>query len=407
MIGDNLYFMSNKGVMFYDTIKNGEDILPVVEDSSASIKSKVVDCTDIAYFPDSTSYSFTLIGGFNINTDGPFNVETFFGASDTVYCSENNLYLTETKYDENYTRNNVLIYRLELNDAKVIMKAKGEVEGYINNQFSLDEYEGNLRIATTVITKPYEFVESTGEFIEEETTNRVYILNEDLEEISRVDNMADGERIYAVRFMGKIGYVVTFEQVDPLFVLDLSDPYDPQIKGELEIPGYSSYLHPYDETHVIGIGYNTKPNGYGGITNTNLKMSMFDVSDLDHPVEMFHVDIGFDYAYSEILSNHKALFYKASDNLIGLPYNTYYYKVGKDQWGFDIFRIDLENGFEKVASFIQEYDFRTNIKRMIYIGDTLYGLSEENVTSYDLYTQELLHELKLNKIDENEFFIEE
>lgn len=407
MIGDNIYFISSKGIGYYgyDQIKE-EDLLPTVEDSIDITVSKKIPCTDIAYFPGSDSYSYTLVGGFNINNDEPLSVETFFGAGDTVYCSENNLYLTRPIYNSEYRRNNIEIYKLELNNSKVTMKANGKVEGYINDQFSLDEFDGNLRIATTVIKEPFRYDEETDEYIDEITTNRVYILDENLEELGRTEDLADGERIYAVRFMGKIGYVVTFEQVDPLFVLDLSDPKKPEVKGQLKIPGYSSYLHPYDETHVIGIGYNTKDNGYGGVANTNMKMSMFDISDLNNPIEMFNVSIGLDYAYSDLLHDHKALFYKASDNLIGFAYNTYSYEGNsKDYWSFDIFHIDLEKGFERFARFSQRHDYRTNIKRMIYIGDTLFGLSSNKVTSYDLNTQELLHELELNSSESEELYV--
>ena len=407
MIEDNIYFISSKGIGYYgvDQIKE-EDLLPTVEDSIDITVSKKIPCTDIAYFPGSDSYSYTLVGGFNINNDEPLSVETFFGAGDTVYCSESNLYLTRPIYNSEYRRNNIEIYKLELNNSKVTMKANGKVEGYINDQFSLDEFDGNLRIATTVIKEPFRYDEETDEYIDEITTNRVYILDENLEELGRTEDLADGERIYAVRFMGKIGYVVTFEQVDPLFVLDLSDPKKPEVKGQLKIPGYSSYLHPYDETHVIGIGYNTKDNGYGGVANTNMKMSMFDISDLNNPTEMFNVSIGLDYAYSDLLHDHKALFYKASDNLIGFAYNTYSYEGNsKDYWSFDIFHIDLEKGFERFARFSQRHDYRTNIKRMIYIGDTLFGLSSNKVTSYDLNTQELLHELELNSSESEELYV--
>ena len=406
MIEDNVYFISNKGVYFYRNIDEleDEDLLPVVNDSIALGEEKRIDYTNIAYFPGATSYSYLLVGGFNLNNNEPLSVEAFFGAGDTVYCSENNLYLTQIKYDKDYSRSNIMIYKFELENGKVSMKAKGEVEGRINDQFSLDEFEGNLRIAATVVVKPYSYNSFWGIYSEEETTNRVYILDENLNELSRVDNMADGEKIYAVRFMGKIGYVVTFEQIDPLFVLDLSDPKNPEIKGELKIPGYSSYLHPYDETHVIGIGYNTKDNGYGGVTNANMKMSMFDISDLNNPREMFSTSIGLAYAYSDITYDHKALFYKASDNLIGFSYNTYDEEYTKDYWAFDIYHIDLEKGFEKFARFAQKDNYETNIRRMIYIGDTVYGLSEKKVTSYNLNTQELLHELDLNTLYDDDMF---
>lgn len=198
----------------------------------------------------------------------------------------------------------------------------------MNNQFSMDEYEGNLRVATTYVVETrteenYDEETGIGSISYEEPlySNRLYILDDNLKEIGKIDDLAKDEKIYSVRFMGKMGYIVTFEQVDPLFVIDLSDPTNPQIKGELKIPGYSSYLHPYDETHIIGIGYNTKSNGYGGITTDNMKMSMFDVSDVENPKEMFSIDIGKSYTSSELLYNHKVLFYKKSDNLIGFPVN--------------------------------------------------------------------------------------
>ena len=248
----------------------------------------------------------------------------------------------------------------------------------------MDEYEGNLRIATT-----------SG--YDEKAVNQLFILDENLQEIGRIDNMAKGERIYSVRFIGKVGYIVTFEQVDPLFVIDLSNPRNPEIKGELKIPGYSSYLHPYDETHIIGIGYNTKSNGYGGITTSNMKMSMFDVSDLSNPIEMFHVDIGGTSAYSDILYNHKALFEHKGKDLIGFPVTLREYRAKDDKDAFVLFHIDLEKGFERYGEISKEIDYRTNIDRAIYIGDTLYTLADYEIRSYKL---ENLEELKTLKIEE-------
>ena len=119
-------------------------------------------------------------------------------------------------------------------------------------------------------------------------------------------------------------------------------PTRPEIKGELKIPGYSSYLHPYDETHIIGIGFNTDTTQYGNTQNTSMKMSMFDVSDLENPKEMFSVDIGNKYAYSEITSNHKALFYNKAKNLIGFPVTITDYNTTKEE--FALYTIDLEKG---------------------------------------------------------------
>ena len=285
MIGDNIYFISRKATYYYDGIKD-EELLPRIQDSKAEEKLRTIACTDIAYFRGTDEYSYMLVGGFNINNNEEMSVESFFGASQDVYASENNLYLAQTVYDDNWN-GNTTIYRFALINSQIVLEAKGEVEGYLNNQFSMDEYEGNLRLATTyTISGGKEEVVGDADGVPVTNasktidSNRLYVLDKDLKEIGRIDDLAKDEKIYSVRFIGKMGYIVTFEQIDPLFVIDLSDPTNPQIKGELKIPGYSSYLHPYDENHIIGIGYNTKSNGHGGVTTDNMKMSMFDVSDV-------------------------------------------------------------------------------------------------------------------------------
>lgn len=398
MIGDNIFFISRKTSYYYDGIKD-EEILPRIQDSILEKNTKTIACTDIAYFRGTDDQSYMLVGGFNINNNEEMSVETFFGASQDVYASENNLYLAQTVYDDDWN-GNTTIYRFALINSQIVLQAKGEVQGYLNNQFSMDEYEGNLRLATTYTTREgNEEVVGDADGVpvtrvsEIKYSNRLYVLDKDLKEIGRIDDLAKDEQIYSVRFIGKIGYIVTFEQIDPLFVIDLSDPRNPQIKGELKIPGYSSYLHPYDENHIIGIGYNTKSNGYGGITTDNMKMSMFDVSDVENPKEIFNIDIGTQYVHSEILYNHKSLFYKKSENLIGFPvsYN------GQNR--LEIFKINLESGFEKYAEILNDKGYY-GMQRAIYIEDTLYTLCYNRIISYNLNTFEKISELELNT-DEN------
>ena len=389
MIGDNLYFISNKSA-YYNTGMRDEEILPIVMDLE---NTKRIDCTDIVYFEGSESYQFMMVAGFNIQNNEEANIETFFGAGDTVYASENNLYITRVIYDDDYENCNSEIYKFSLIDSQVVLKCKGEVKGNLNNQFSMDEYDGNLRIATTV-------------GYDEDSSNQLYILDDDLKEIGKIENLAKGEKIYSVRFIGKIGYVVTFKQIDPLFVLDLSDPTNQIVKGELKIPGYSSYLHPYDETHIIGIGHNTKSNGYGGVTNANMKMSMFDVSDLENPKEVFNIDIGGDYADSSISYNHKALFYNKDKNLVGFPITYREYNARDDKNGFVIFKIDLEKGFEIYGEILQKIDYRTNIDRAIYIGNTLYTLGRTQIVSYNLETLEKIKTLELEDEEDNMTMLE-
>ena len=384
MIGDNIYFISNKSPNYYKDIEDDE-ILPIIKDTAISEETKKIECTDIIYFKDTECYNYMIVGGFNINKNNEVNTEVFFGASSTIYASEENLYITQSVYKDGYfskgTENT--IYKFNLNDSQIKLQCKGNVEGYLNNQFSMDEYDGNLRIATT---------SGYGE----ESTNQLYILDENLKEIGKIENLAEGEKIYSVRFIGKVGYIVTFEQVDPLFVIDLSEPTEPVVKGQLKIPGYSSYLHPYDETHIIGIGYNTKSNGYGVVKNDSMKMSMFDVSDLENPKEMFNVSIGENYTYSQMANNHKALFYNKDKNLIGFPV-TYRSKDSSTSTNeLAIYKIDLEKGFEKYGDIEQDINYKTNIDRAIYIGDTLYTLSDTQIVSYDLNTMQKLEILELD-----------
>ena len=390
MIEDTLYFISQKYISYY---KDSEDleILPIVYDSVVSKVEKCLPVTDIAYFENVKNNCYTLLGGFNVLEEDEMNTEVILGASDTIYVSENNLYLTQDEYKSLFGIEKCYcsIYKFNLDDSKIKLQCKGEFDGYLNNQFSMDEYEGNLRIATTAGLTDY-------------TNNKIYILDENLEQIGLVENLARGEKIYSVRFMGKVGYVVTFKQIDPLFVIDLSDPTNPVVKGELKIPGYSSYLHPYDENHIIGIGYNVKVSEYGSVSNTNMKMSMFDVSDLENPKEMFSVDIGADHAYSEINSNHKALFYHKDKNLIGFPVTSYGYSNynSRNVNSFPIFEIDLEEGFKEYGEILASkngnyYSYIDSIRRAIYIEDVIYILSSNKIISYDMETLEEIKVLEL------------
>ncbi len=388
MIEDNIYFISSKRMSYY-TVQNLEDneIMPLIKDTANG--DRRLECTDIAYFEGTQNRAFMTVAGFNINNKEKINTESFFGASDDVYANQNNLYITQTEYKYVFgqEKSTSKIYKFNLEQTAINLQAQTEVKGNLNDQFSMDEYEGNLRIATT---KGYD----------ETSKNQLYVLDENLNEIGKIENLAKGEKIYSVRFVGKIGYIVTFEQIDPLFVIDLSDPTNPEVKGELKIPGYSSYLHPYDETHIIGIGYNTKPNGYGGVVNDNMKMSMFDVSDVTNPKEMFSIDIGSGYTYSEIIHNHKALFYSKDKNLIGFPVeNSENSKRAYSNNSFRIYKIDLEKGFEEYGKIdtnnSKDQKYFDSMRRALYISDILYVLSDENIVTYDLKTLEKQKELEL------------
>ena len=150
----------------------------------------------------------------------------------------------------------------------------------------------------------------------------MYVLNEKLEQIGILENIADDENLYATRFMGDKAYVVTFEQIDPLFVIDLSTPTQPKILGELKIPGYSSYLQPYDETHIIGIGQDTETEttrtGSTRTVTKGVKVSLFDVSDYTNPKEMYSLVLN-DKSHTNASYNHKALLFSKEKNIVSIP----------------------------------------------------------------------------------------
>lgn len=290
MIGDNIYLLANKYIYAYLCKEYKVNELdenyfkPEYIDTAVSEEAKCIGFDCIYYIPEFEDASYLNIAAFNITNNEPANIESYLGAGNEIYASNTNLYITKVKYnyEDNSNKNeiNTEIYKFNLQDAKCTFIKIGTVPGSVLNQFSMDEKDGYFRIATT----------DSKSWREEDNTNNLYVLNENLEIVGKVEDLAPGEKIYSVRFMGNRAYMVTFVQTDPLFVIDLSDPTKPTVLGELKIPGYSKYLHPYDETHLIGIGEDTKVVNYGygdQVTTDGMKISLFDVTDPNNPKEMY------------------------------------------------------------------------------------------------------------------------
>jgi uncharacterized secreted protein with C-terminal beta-propeller domain len=220
-----------------------------------------------------------------------------------------------------------------------------------------------------------------------------------MEIVGKIEGIAPTERIYSVRFMGDRAYMVTFEIIDPFFVIDLSDPKNPTILGELKIPGFSNYLHPFDENHVIGFGKDAIEVD-GRAVEGGMKMSLFDVTDVNNPVEKFVEYIGDRGTHSEILQNHRALLFSKEKDILAFPVTLHTNKTGKefDNWGWPIYgsleyqgalvySLTLDAGFTQRGRIthlnedeIQKastygYDYQKNLERILYIDDTLYTLS--------------------------------
>ena len=439
-VDSKLYIVSNKFIDYY--LMEHKDLTPIYKDSTVSNEYISIGYDKIKYFPDTIYNNYMIIAALDISNNTQMKVETYLGASQNIYVSSSNLYTAVTKYDFKYSKNdkpdvsgnmpaafapesntNTLIYKFALNTGNIAFLSKGEVPGTILNQFSMDEYNNYFRIATTS-GNPWRGGASTS-------NNNIYVLDSTMNIKGKIEDIAPGEKIYSVRFMGDRGYLVTFQTVDPLFVVDFKDPGSPKILGALKIPGYSNYLQPYDENHIIGFGKDALvlpvKDGKGNEVNTQayytgMKIAIFDVSNVQNPVEMFGVKIGDRGTDSEILSNHKALLFSREKNLLALPVNLFTLKEGQDainkQYGNPqygtftyqgayIYNIDLVKGFTLKGriTHISDEEYKkaggsrssgiNNVSRILYINDILYTLSmskikASNITSLDDIAQVII-----------------
>jgi hypothetical protein len=257
------------------------------------------------------------------------------------------------------------------------------VPGWIVNQFSLGEYGGVLRIATT------DYTEDFSGF-----TNAVFCLKPDgerLKAIGRIDGITPGEKIYAARFIGARGYLVTFVQVDPLITLDLSDPSRPAILGELVLPGYSTYIHPVDDDRLVTLGLKTLEEG-GWVLNDGLQLSLFDVSDPARPSLMDQVILGDRGTSSEALWNHKAFTFHTEADFIAFPVDLYEAEGGGDPWttgtylfsGLYVYGLDRDAGFSllgRISTLADEGLFYSYWTRGIFMEDSVLAVNADAVWS--------------------------
>ncbi len=412
MIEDYVYTVTTSPIYY---IKE-EIILPsiYVNEEGGSIDPKEVYYADT---PD-ISYSFTTIIALNIfNDQEPITKKTVLtGAASNMYMSVNNIYLAITKY--NFVKENAptsseetFIYRISVDGKNINFEAEGSVPGHVLNQFSMDEHNGYFRIATTV---GYPWFRVSSE------SNNVYVLDMNLKVVGKLENIAKGEKIYSVRFMGDKVYLVTFKKVDPFFVIDLSDVSSPKILGWLKIPGYSDYLHPLDEEHIIGIGKETVEAEEGNFAwYQGIKLSLFEVKNVSMPKEVSKYIIGERGTDSPILRDHHALLFDGERGLMAFPVLLAFidrskyigeippYVYGEPVWqGLYVFSVSpnaialkgrITHLNNVAGKGIMEIDYLRFIKRALYIGDHLYTLSDEVVKVNDLNTLEEVNVLNLSK----------
>ncbi|NIO19489.1 MAG: hypothetical protein GTN76_01750 [Candidatus Aenigmarchaeota archaeon] len=415
-IGPYVYFVINAPPK-YHILEGGndDDILPlyrdrVEEDVGKNVSfTKTCDCVDVGYFEPVNPERFVTIASLSLDDpEGEITKEVVVGSGQNIYASLENLYVAEMNYpfwfaarEAGTPTEKTLVHKFSLDNGDISYLGNLEAPGRILNQFSMDEWDSHFRIATTMgrLTR-------TGG----STSNNVYVFDSDLEMVGKIEEIAPGESIYSARFMGEKGYLVTFKKIDPFFVIDLSSHENPKILGKLKIPGYSDYLHPYDENHIIGIGKETteaeEEQGdfawYQGV-----KMAVFDVTDVSNPKELHKVIIGDRGTDSYVLKDHKAFLFDREKNLLVIPILlaelTEQQKQDEPRWGppsgdytFQgayVYDITLENGFD-LKGRITHYDEddqtflksgyyyfgdEYSVKRSLYIDDILYTISGKKI----------------------------
>ncbi|QEY20956.1 hypothetical protein D0S48_09740 [Psychrobacillus sp. AK 1817] len=406
--GDILYLVSTVMPRYWMMKENKDtELRPFTYDSKNSQEAEPLDYQQISILPDSLDGNYTVITALDISNPlvNEAKTKSFLGGSQQLYMSKENLYLTSVIYKNreagtskkmiwNPGEMDTEVYKFSLQDTSVEFVDSAKLTGTILNQFSMDEHNGYFRTVTT-----------TGNPWDQNNTseNNLFILDKSMEIAGSITGLAKEERIYSARFMGDKAYMVTFRETDPLFVIDVADPKKPKVLGELKIPGFSNYLHPLGENHLIGFGYETTsfvPNGSKEpiIQTEGMKISLFDVSDFANPKEVDTEIIGGQGTYSPIQYDHHALFQHVEKNLYGFPVAIYDKLEGQEyssykQDGAMIYEITPEAGIILKAELLtkenpaQLYeDWESMIQRIIYANDFLYTIALKEMKSYNLDT---------------------
>ena len=330
---DTLYLIGNMYPNYWMLREDKNvDLQPKTYDSKVSNVYESLPFDKISILPNTLDSTYSLITAVDLKNGAKTaaNTKGYLGGSSGLYMSEEALYLTTPVYHPSTSSSSnkrvmdtmwipravdTQVFKWQVDGTTMNFMGTTEVKGSVLNQYSMDEYNGDFRIVTT-----------EGDMWDEKniSRNHLFILDKNLQQVGAVTDLAPGEKVYSARFMGDKAYVVTFKEVDPLFVIDVADPAKPTILGELKIPGFSNYLHPLDETHLIGIGYDTEQryDEYAKrnfTVTTNMKMSLFDVTDFQNPKEQSSVKIGGSGSRSEVQYNPKALFRNSTYNYYRFP----------------------------------------------------------------------------------------
>lgn len=368
LIQDGYYNTSRKigdVVYLFTQYHMTSDVVGYVEKEYTSVIPKVngekVAAGEI-YLPESSGESGILVSSLDVNKpDKVLDSKLVISGYAQTYISKDALYLYEEDYDGAMITN---IAKFALDEGRISGVAAAAVSGYVRDTFAINASDGYLRVLTT-------------DYSTEDEVNALYILDENMKLTGQLTGIAPGEEIYAARFMGNTGYFVTYRNTDPLFTVDLSDPAKPEIIGELKVTGFSEYLHFWDDTHLLGIGYESDENT-GNIEN--IKLSMFNIENPGEVTEEAKLVLK-DVDYSEALYDYKSVIISKDKNLIGLVCEDY--SGSRTKQTYQIY--SYENGtFKKQAEIPGINGANYENVRGMYSGNVFYLWINDNITSYDM-----------------------
>jgi len=395
LVNGYLYLVSTKGNWRFDWFTEGDTQDSKTKKMEDKYKSFLPDVdgeilpVDQIYIPSETNtMAFRIFSAIKINEK--LKVEdkkSIMSENAQLYMTDSNMYFYQTSWSDSYDRylNETKVFKFTYDKGSIQAKATGEIKGTINDTFAINEYKGNLRIVSTV----------EDSMKDEESTyrqsNTLYILDEKLEVLSAIKEIAVDELVYSARFMGNTGYFVTFRQTDPLFSVDLKDPKNPKIIGELKITGFSDYLHFYGKGLLLGVGIDMDDEG---VERKGIKISMFDISDPSNVKEV-NKKVLKEYDYTSVQSNYKNIIVNPEKNIIAFS------SEGYDEEADEYFQDQLVFSYNKREGFVCENKVETNRgdyseNRLAYIGEIFYVVNfNKNIMAYSLTSKEKIGYLSL------------
>ncbi len=405
LIGSYVYLIATASVYC-----NGPIILPETIVNSMAVKPNISQ----VYHSDvvDSFHVFSSIVAVNLSDANPNPALKILvlGTSNTIYVAPHDIFLTQQIWNQTEA---TVVHRIHIDLGAISYDATGTVPGHVLNQFSMDQYNGYFRIATTdypTIMPLMGASSRTVSTLNQQETN-LYVMDDALHIYGKLEGLSPGEAFYAARFIGDRAYLVTYQRMDPLFVISLQDPSRPRVLGQLNVSGVSDYLQPYDdETHLIGFGQSSiNMTWENAALFQGLKVSLFDVSDPNHPTETSRYLIGDRGSSSPALSDHKSILFDHALNLLVIPVEIALLQDNMTTWqagspraigtmpvwqcnppewqGAYVFKVTLDNGivFRGGITHLKTGDLPswTNqdsfVMRSLYIGNVLYTISNNMV----------------------------